>query len=194
MKIIRISEGGNINFQKEDRDTNLKGENSVIRRGSDEIVVKLKSLDFPNTIKEEMKVIQRDMSMVQAELDAISQISNLLKNSQDQEEIYRGIRNIYNQAKYEDIYLLDNIKEDLFSNDVPRILQALEKEVKSLSSKFEENRKNTNALLVKFQNITTFIETVSNDQIDGTIRLISKLSDQGIFKISPQNVIKFLSN
>lgn len=194
MKIIRISEGGNINFQKEDKDTNLKGENSVIRRGSDEIVVKLKSLDFPNTIKEEMKVIQRDMSMVQAELDAISQISNLLKNSQDQEEIYRGIRNIYNQAKYEDIYLLDNIKEDLFSNDVPRILQALEKEVESLSNRFEENRKNTNALLVKFQNITTFIETVSNDQIDGTIRLISKLSDQGIFKISPQNVIKFLSN
>lgn len=194
MKIIRISEGGNINFQKEDKDTNLKGENSVIRRGSDEIVVKLKSLDFPNTIKEEMKVIQRDMSMVQAELDAISQISNLLKNSQDQEEIYRGIRNIYNQAKYEDIYLLDNIKEDLFSNDVPRILQALEKEVESLSNRFEENRKNTNALLVKFQNITTFIETVSNDQIDGTIRLISKLSDQGIFKITPQNVIKFLSN
>lgn len=141
-----------------------------------------------------MKVIQRDMSMVQAELDAISQISNLLKNSQDQEEIYRGIRNIYNQAKYEDIYLLDNIKEDLFSNDIPRILQSLEKEVETLSNKFEENRKNANALLVKFQNITTFIETVSNDQIDGTIRLISKLSDQGIFKISPQNVIKFLSN
>lgn len=194
MKIIKISEGGGVNFQREDRSISSRNGDSVVRKPSDEIVVKLKSQDFPNSIREEMKTVQKEMAMVQAELEAISEISKLIKNSQSFEEISKGIREIYDRTKYEDIYLLKKIREDLFSDDISRILQSLEREVEYLSSKFEESKRKTNALLVKFQNITTFIESISVDQIDGTVKLISKLNDQGIFKITPQNVMRFLSN
>ncbi|MEN2998493.1 MAG: hypothetical protein ABDH28_05605 [Brevinematia bacterium] len=197
MKIVRIGEGGKINPNKDVSETSKSKNTETSSRGVDEIVIKLKSKEFPEMIKNEMIVIQREVTITQAQIDAISKVSKLLKGITTYDEnIKSQIQQLYETSKYEDMYLLENIKDELFSGDLNRLLSALEKEVNNLSSKVEENRKKTNALLVKFQNINTFIDTISNEQVDTTAKLITSSITrvQKILNITPYNVMKFLSN
>lgn len=195
MKIVRIGENTNISFNRNGEVSKEKGKDSVKR--ADEIVVRLKSQDFPNVIRKEMDEIQKDVSITQAKIDAISQISKLLKGvSEYDDNLRQKIQEVYENSKYEGNYLLEDIKDDLFSGDLERVLIALEKGVDKLSNKVVENQKRTNALLVKFENISTFIENISNEQVENVGKLIvsSMGKTQKILNITPEDVIKFLSN
>lgn len=196
MKIVKLTTTDKVDIPSGKEKTNEKKKEDK-SPSADEIVVKLRSQDFPRLIKDEMQYIQREVSITQAQLDAIYKISNLIKGVKYIDENLRDqIRRIYETSTYGETYLLENIKNELFAEDLEGLVAALNKEVTVLSKKIEDNRKKTNALLVKFQNINTFIDTISNEQINNTARLIASSASkvQRMLNLSSENVIKFLSN
>ncbi|MCX8029435.1 MAG: hypothetical protein N2712_05510 [Brevinematales bacterium] len=194
MKIVRIGDIQNISHSKENNEKNPR---SLDYKYADEILIKLKDQGIPSSLKEEMRTIQRDISIAQAKVEALSNVSRILKNySSYTEELKNELENIYKNSKFEDIFLLEDIKKEIFSGDIETIYKALDRELNNLSDTIEKSRKNVNAVMVKFQNISTFIDNISSEQIENTAKLIisSFKNTQGILNISPNSIMKFLSN
>lgn len=198
MKILKIGENININIAKDniDKSTNSNREFSP-SKGADELILELKSKGLPNSLKDEMKEVQRKISLTQAKIDAVSRVSKLLKEVKEySDEVEVMLREVYNTSKFEDIYLLDDIKEELFSRDILTIYQALEKEIDKLSQEVRQNQKSVSSIMVKFQNIATFIDNLSINYVDDTVRLMLTGIDKSykVINLSPETIIKFLSN
>lgn len=198
MKILKIGENININIAKDniDKSTNSNREFSP-SKGADELILELKSKGLPNSLKDEMKEVQRKISLTQAKIDAVSRVSKLLKEVKEySDEVEVMLREVYNTSKFEDIYLLDDIKEELFSKDILTIYQALEKEIDKLSQEVRQNQKSVSSIMVKFQNIATFIDNLSINYVDDTVRLMLTGIDKSykVINLSPETIIKFLSN
>lgn len=198
MKILRIGENININVAKDSSDNSVNSNRgSSPSKGADEIILELKSKGLPNSLKDEMKQVQRNISLTQAKIDAVSRVSRLLKEVKEYSgEVEVMLREVYNTSKFEDIYLLDDIKEELFSRDILTIYQALEREIDKLSQEVRQNQKSVSSIMVKFQNIATFIDNLSFNYVDDTVRLMLTGIEKSyrVINLSPETIIKFLSN
>ncbi len=192
MKILKIEESNKLTFTDDNSNRN-KSKNQIHDKRTDETIVKLKWQNFPSSLKNEMEELQKNISINQAKAEAILQISKLLNSAENySENLKNKIMEIYENTKYENTYLLNNIKEDLFSGDLERALNSIKNETSKLSIELEENTKKTNSLLVKFQNISTFVKDVSKEQIETTIKLIKSNSSevQKTLNINSQNITK----
>ncbi|MCS7298464.1 MAG: hypothetical protein RMJ37_00705 [Spirochaetia bacterium] len=198
MKILKIGENININITKDNIDKSINSNREFSpSKGADELILELKSKGLPNSLKDEMKEVQRKISLTQAKIDAVSRVSKLLKEVKEySDEVEVMLREVYNTSKFEDIYLLDDIKEELFSKDILTIYQALEKEIDKLSQEVRQNQKSVSSIMVKFQNIATFIDNLSINYVDDTVRLMLTGIDKSykVINLSPETIIKFLSN
>lgn len=175
MKIVRIGESSGVSYMnKESR--SVKGQKNEIS-SEDQVVFKKKTLDTFRGIMEEMKLLQEDANFMQAKVEALKKISDFLKSKGfnspilDDESI-KAIESIYENSKFGNRYVLEDVKDGIFSKDLLKIYETLSSAADRIEAQFEENRKKSYILTIKFQNINTTIESMSTDKIDSTIKLL----------------------
>ncbi|MFN4245163.1 MAG: hypothetical protein ACK4F9_03315 [Brevinematia bacterium] len=195
MKVVKVGEGSKLNFPGGSFDeTKLIKKDNL--RNTDEIIVELRLQNFPESLRRDVERIQKDISINQSKYEAISQILELVNNSKVYDENLKlRIAEIYENAKYDNVYLLENIKEQLFSGNLEGLANLVRNELDKLSTKLDENIKESSFLLVKFQNVSSLVKDISNEQLEETIKLIeaniNKIEDS--VNISSKNVSRFIS-
>lgn len=175
MKIVKIGESSGVSYSNKETKS-VKGQKSELY-SEDQIVLKKKTIDTFRGMVNEMKALQEDANFIQAKIEALKKISKLLKsigfNSQTLDESsLNEIKKIYESSKFGGNYVLEDIKDGILSNDVVKIYDTLSSAADKIEAQFEENRKKSYILTIKFQNINTTIESISTDKLDSTVKLI----------------------
>ncbi|MGC8767136.1 MAG: hypothetical protein ACP5PT_04590 [Brevinematia bacterium] len=174
MKIVRIGENSRIVHNDE---VKISRNKKSLSPSEDEVILKKKTVDTFRGIIDEMKKLQEDTNFMQAKLEAIKRLSDFLKtinpdNVTLDDNAMNEIRKIYESSKFGDRYVLEDVKDGILSRDLMKVYDTLSSTTDKMESEFEESKRKSYVLTIKFQNINAAIENISNDKVEGTVKLI----------------------
>ncbi|MGB9622124.1 MAG: hypothetical protein ACPL4C_06810 [Brevinematia bacterium] len=174
MKIVRIGENSRIVHNDE---VKISRNKKSLSPSEDEVILKKKTVDTFRGIINEMKKLQEDTNFMQAKLEAIKRLSDFLKtinpdNVTLDDNAMNEIRKIYESSKFGDRYVLEDVKDGILSRDLMKVYDTLSSTTDKMESEFEESKRKSYVLTIKFQNINAAIENISNDKVEGTVKLI----------------------